>query len=145
MDITGANANLTMWITGLFPVPVKLEGFAADDVYDLDEIDPVEVLMGVDGKLSGGFTWKAQPQTITLQADSDSCEFFDTWQRNQQAGVRVYAATGVLSLPALGLKFNQTKGFLTNYKLPGAKKLVGPRRFRVTWESVVPAPISSLL
>jgi hypothetical protein len=140
MDITGANATLTITIPGLFPIPQQIQEFAADDIYDLDEIDPVEVLMGADGNLSGGFTYKAQPQTIMLQADSDSCEIFDTWQRNQKAGVRVYTCNGVITLPALGLKMVQTKGFLTAYKLPGAKKLVGPRRFRITWEDVTPQP-----
>ena len=140
MDITGANANLTLTIPGLFTTPVKIEGFAADDIYDLDEIDPVEVLMGADGNLSGGFTWKPQPQTITLQADSASAVFFDTWQSNQKAGVKTYVANGVLQLPAIGLKFIHTTGYLTGYKLPGAKKLLTPRRFRITWEDVTPAP-----
>jgi hypothetical protein len=143
MDITGANATLTMTIPGLFPAPVQLSGFAADDIYELENIDPVEVLMGADGQLSGGFTFKPQQQSITLQADSPSNAFFDSWNQNQVAGVRVYVANGVIVIPSIGLKFVQTKGFLTSYKLPGAKKLVGPRRFMVTWQSVVPAPASA--
>lgn len=140
MDITGANASLTLTIPGLFNTPVTISGFAADDIYDLDEIDPVEVLMGADGLQSGGFTWKSQPQTITLQADSPSGAFFDTWQNNQKAGVRVYNCNGVIKVPAVGLKFIQTNGMLTGYKLPGAKKLLTPRRFRITWQDVTPAP-----
>lgn len=140
MDITGANANLTIVISSLFPVPQTLQGFAADDVYDFDEIENVETLMGVDGILSAGWTWKPQVQTINFQADSPSCAVFDTWNMQMAAANTVYPATGVLSLPALGLKMIQTNGFLTRYKLPGAKKLIGPRRFAITWGRVVPAP-----
>lgn len=140
MDITAANAKLTLAIPPLFSVPQQLQGFAADDVYDLDEIESVETLMGVDGTLSGGFVWKPQPQTIMLQADSPSCALFDTWYSNQVAAQATYVAAGVLTLPAIGLKFVQTVGYLTGYKLPGAKKLIQPRRFRITWNIVLPAP-----
>lgn len=140
MDITAANAVLILSIPGLFPVPVQLQGFAADDVYDLDEIESVETLMGVDGKLSGGYVWRPQPQTITLQADSDSNTVFDTWNQNQKAGLRTYIASGVLTLPSLGIKFIQTVGYLQGYKLPGAKRVMQPRRYRLTWQDVSLAP-----
>lgn len=140
MDITAANAVLMLSVPGLFPIPQQLQGFAADDVYDLDEIESVETSMGVDGVLSGGFVWKPQPQTIMLQADSASNAVFDTIQSSQIAGQATYLLNGVLTLPAIGLKFIQTNGYLTGYKLPGAKKLVQPRRYRVTWNLVVPAP-----
>jgi hypothetical protein len=140
MDITAANAILIISVPGLFPVPQQIQQFAADDVYDLDEIESVETLMGVDGKLSGGFVWKPQPQTIMLQADSPSNDIFDTWQTNQIAGLRTYIANGVLTIPNLGIKFIQTTGYLSTYKLPGAKRLMQPRRFRLTWQQVVPAP-----
>lgn len=139
MDITGSNANLTIAISSLFPIPQTLQGFAADDVYDFDEIENVETLMGVDGILSGGWTWKPQVQTIIFQADSPSCAVFDTWNMQMAAANTVYPATGVLTIPALGLKMVQTTGFLTRYKLPGVKKLVQPRRFAITWGRVVPA------
>lgn len=139
MDITAANASLTLTIPPLFTVPQQLQGFATDDVYDLDEIESVETLMGVDGVLSGGFVWKPQPQTITLQADSPSCALFDTWYAQQVAGRTTYVANGVLTLPALGLKFVQTTGYLRGYKMPGAKRLIQPRRFRIEWNLVLPA------
>lgn len=140
-DITGATASLYISVPPLFAVPQKIEGFAADDIYDIDEIESVETTMGVDGILSGGFTWKPQPQSIMLQADSPSCAFFDAWFSSQLAARTTYVATGVISLPAIGLKMIQTRGFLRGYKLPGAKKLLTPRRFRIEWNQVVPAPI----
>lgn len=139
VDITAANAVLTLVVPGLFPSGVQLQQFAADDVYDLDEIDSVETVMGVDGVLSGGWTWKPQPQSIMLMANSPSNQVFDTINAQQKAGNTTYPMSGVLILPAIGLKFIQTNGFLTGYKLPGAKKLIGSRRFRITWNDVSPA------
>jgi len=140
MDIGASNANLTITIPPLFTVPQQIQGFAADDVYDLDEIESVETLMGVDGVLSGGFVWKPQQQSITLQADSASNAIFDQWWTAMVAAKTTYVAAGVLTLPQIGLKFIQTTGYLTRYKLPGAKKLIQPRRYEITWNLVVPAP-----
>lgn len=140
MNIGAANASLSLLIPPLFPVPQVLQQFAADDIYSFDEIESVETLMGVDGFLSAGWTYKPQPQTITLQADSISNNVFDIWNNNQVAGRTTYVASGVLILPQIGLKFIQTQGFLTAYKLPDGKKLVQPRRFRITWKSVVAVP-----
>lgn len=139
-DLTGANAVVMLAIPPLFTTPQQLQGFAADDVYDLDEIESIETLMGVDGILSGGFVWKPQQQSITLQADSASNAIFDNWYAQQKAGTRTYVANGIVIIPALGLKFIQTNGFLSGYKLPGVKKLVTQRRYRITWNDVSPAP-----
>lgn len=140
MDIGASNANLTLVVPPLFTVPQQLQGFGADDVYDLDAITSVETMMGVDGILSGGFVWSPQQQSITLMANSESNAFFDTWWAAQASAKTTYPATGVLTLPQLGMKFIQTNGFLTSYKLPGAKKLIQPRRYGITWNLVVPAP-----
>jgi hypothetical protein len=140
-DITGANAVVTLQIFPLFPIPQQLQGFAADDVYDIALIDSVEVLMGVDGNLSGGFVFKQIEQDIALQADSASNSIFDTWWQQMVASTTVYTAQGVVSIPSIGLKFVQTNGFLTGYKLPGVKKIVQPRRYRITWNNIFTQPV----
>lgn len=141
-DITAANAVLTLSQAILFPTPQQIQGFAADDVFDLDEIESMEVLMGVDGVMSFGYVWKVQPQTIMLQANSPSGpEFFDIVQSQQLAAQTAYPLDGVIILPAIGMKIILTNGVLTRYKLPGAKKLIQPRRFGITWNLAVPAPV----
>lgn len=139
-DITSADAVLMLSIAGLFSTPQQIQGFSAEDVYDMESVQNVQLLMGVDGLLSGGFVWVPQNQTIVLQANSPSNDIFDTWNNNQKAAQRTYQATGILTLPSLGLKFVQTKGFLQTYKLPGAKKVLQPRTYTLTWEDVTPAP-----
>lgn len=139
-DISSSNAVLMLTIPDLFPTPQQIQGFAADDVYDLDEIESIEVSMGVDGLLSGGWTWKPQPQRIMLQADSPSNDLFDQWYNAQAAAQTAFLANGVMTLPAISKKFIQSNGFLTGYKLQGAKKTLQPRGFRITWNRIIVNP-----
>jgi len=141
-SITGATAVVMLTLPGVFPAPFQLQGFAADDVYDTDDLVSAETLMGVDGKLSGGFVYVPVVQRYHLQADSPSIIFFDSWWAAQQQVIEVFNANGLVSIPSLGKKFTMTKGFLTGYKpLPDAKKLMQPQNFAITWQSVFPAVI----
>ena len=139
-SITGANSVYMLSITGLFPAPQQLQGFAADDVFSTDPVQSAETLMGVDGLLSGGFVFAPIVQGVSLQADSDSNFIFDEWWAAQQQAREVYIANGLVILPNLGTKWNLSRGFLTSYPpMPDAKKLLQPRRFGITWGSVTPA------
>lgn len=140
-DISGAGSVVTLAIPTLFNVPQQIQGFASDDVFDFDEIESVETLMGVDGVLSAGFVWKPQAQSITLQADSPSNAIFDQWYAYQKGGISSYPANGVVIVPSIGLKLILSNGFLTRYKIPGAKKLITPRRYGITWNDAQPVPV----
>ena len=140
-SITAASAVVMISVPPLFPIPQPLQGFAADDVYSIPQIKSVETMMGVDGVLSGGFVFVPIPQEIVLQADSASNDVFDTWWTQMQAAEDVYPCQGLIVLKSIGTKYVQTNGFLTGYKpAPDAKKLLQPRRYEITWESIVPAP-----
>ena len=140
MSITGATAVVMLTLPGLFPVPFQLQGFAADDVYDTDDLQSAETLMGVDGKLSGGFVFVPVVQRYKLQADSPSIFFFDTWYTTQVQLRDTINVSGLVAIPSLGKKYTMTKGFLTGYKpIPDGKKLIQPQNFAITWESVFPA------
>lgn len=140
-DISAANAVVMLTIPTLNPVPFQIQGFGPDDVFSLDDIELVETSMGVDGTLSGGFVWKEQPLSVTLQADSPSNAYFDIWMQSQMAALRSYPANGVISLPSIGKKLIGTKGFLGTYKLPDAKRVLTPRRYRLKWQQLAVFPI----
>lgn len=141
-SLTSANAVLMLSITGLFPIPQQLQGFATDDVTDLADIAPAEGQMGVDGKLSAGFVHVPIVQGIMLQADSDSNDLFDAWFAAQNAAGEVYFANGILRLASVQRSFVLTKGFLSSYKpAPDAKKVLQPRKYSITWEKMVGAPL----
>ena len=139
-SITAANAVYMIAVAGVFATPVQLQGFAADEVWGTDPLKSAEVLMGVDGKLSGGFVYVPIEQNITLQADSLSNGYFDQWWNAMQGNQNPFPAQGTIRLRSVGSKWVLTKGFLTTYQpIPDAKKLLQPRKFGITWQAVTPA------
>jgi hypothetical protein len=141
-SITAANAIFLIQIPGLIPVPVQLQGFSADDIFDFDPQAVVETSMGVDGILSGGFVNVAVKQSITLQADSASNDIFDLWQQAQRTALDVLTANGIVTLTSIGKQYALTTGFLTDYPpVRGAGRILKPQKYGVTWQSVTPAPV----
>lgn len=142
MPITGANVVLTLSQPILFPVPQQIQGFASDDVYNIDSIKSVELLMGVDGILSAGFVYTEVPMNIMLQADSESNDFFDTIWSQSQLAQDAYPLFGLAIIPGIGQKFVMTNGYLTQYPpSPAVKKILQPRTFQITWARVSPMPV----
>lgn len=139
--LTSANAVLILAVAGLFDVPQRLQGFAADDVYDVDSVDTKETQMGVDGRLSAGWVPVSLKQNITLQADSPSMFIFESWYQAENIAREAFIATGSIVLPATGNKYVMTRGFLRNYTpAPAAKKILQPRKFTIEWERITGAP-----
>lgn len=143
-DITGANAVLMITIPGFLPVPTQLQGFAADDVYDTDDVTVGEVLMGVDGIMSAGMVFEPTPQDISFQADSPSVAIFEAWDAFEQANtVKLFAQMNT-TLPNLGKSYQQVQGALVRLKrMPGVKKVVQPRKWRIMWQSVIAIPVGA--
>lgn len=141
MSLTAANAVIMLSIPLVFPTPVQLQGFAADDIFSTEALDSAEVQMGVDGVMSAGFVFVPVQQRFVLQADSASNFIFDTWYNVQQGAKELFFATGLITLTSVGLKFAMVKGALTSYMpLPDAKKILQPRSFGITWQSAASAP-----
>jgi hypothetical protein len=141
MSITAANAVYLLSIANLFPTPVQLQGFAVDDIFTTDPFETVETLMGVDGKLSGGLVFVPVKQGILFQADSPSISIFDTWYASQRAIKDVYVAQGIVTLTGIASKWALSNGFLSMYPpIPDVGRVLKPRKFEITWESVLSAP-----
>jgi hypothetical protein len=142
LSLTGANAVLTLSISGLFDVPQQIQGFAADDVTETEPVTPAEVYSGVDGNLSGGWVYVPRIQTIMLQADSLSNILFEDWNAAQEAIQDLYFAGAELRLPSLGRAYVFTKGILSHFlPTPAIKKIAQPRRYQITWQKCIPMPV----
>src|SRR6266705_459928 len=140
-SITGANSIVLLSITGLFPVPQQLFGFAADDVFDSEAIASAEILTGVDGNMSAGWIYVPVKMSFNLQADSDSNKLFESWYAAQQAIQDLYFATGTVHLPATSRSYIMRKGVLSSHKpTPDVKKVLQPRKYEITWGQIVAAP-----
>jgi hypothetical protein len=140
--LTAANSAFSLQIAGLYPVPQSLQGYAIDDSFSVDDISPSEAIMGVDGKLSFGYTPYPTKIHVLLQADSDSNDIFDNWISAMQASREVYVANAAISLPGIGKKYVITRGVLTGGNLmAGNKRTLSARKFEITFESCVVSPI----
>ena len=142
-SITSLNAKITFSIPDIFASGQLLQGFAADDIYDYDNLEVAETLMGVDGFLSAGLVKQAVVQNIALQADSPSCNIFDQLVAAQKSANDVIFCTCIVSLPSLKLQFAQGPGVLRSYTpISAGKRVLQPRRFTWVWQEVVPSRIT---
>lgn len=144
MDISSANAVYTLVIAGLYLTPQQLQGFATDDAFDTERVTIAQVMMGVDGKISGGIVPAIKRQTIALQADSPSNAIFDNWVQAQDPtlGGSLLSALGHISIPSIKAKFALAGGILSEYTpIPRARKVLEARSFVVNWQSILPSPI----
>lgn len=137
-DITSANAIITIAVSSIFSTPVQLQGFSADNIYDLPEQEIIQTSMGVDGRLSGGFIFNPTDQTFMLQPDSPSIRFFERWAATMTTQKAPYVAQGRTKLLSVNRSYVMNKGFLVSLpKAPAAGRVLQPRRFMIRWESVV--------
>jgi hypothetical protein len=138
--ITAANSEFILTIPLVFSVPQPLDGYATDDAFDSEDVSPAEAKIGVDAKMSAGYTPYLFKQVIHLQADSDAIQVFDDWRQAMDTVREVFFAQGKIILPAVGKIVTLTKGVLTRAKpLPDVKKLLEPQSYEVTWQKVTVA------
>jgi len=141
-NITSANSVLALGVASLYTIPQQLQGFAADDAYTVDAVDAAEVVLGVDGKKSAGWIPQIKIMNITLQGDSDSNTFFESWYAAQEAGRVTYPAFGIITQESVGRTYALTNGTLVNYApISDAGKTLRPRKFSIHWESIIGAQL----
>ncbi len=137
---TSANAILLLSVRGLFTVPQQIQGFASDDMIASDVLTNIEASMGADGRLSAGFTPAPTIMTVTLQADSQSNDFFESVQEAQQQAREAYIFDGTYVLASVERKFTLTRGFLISApKFSSARRVLQPRAYQIQWQDVTPA------
>lgn len=139
--LTSANCVLLISVSGLFDTPQRIQGFATDDITDAGDVQPGEVAMGVDGRLSAGFVPTQVVQNVALQADSLSNDMFESWLASERSAREKYVASGILIVPATSRRYTMIRGFLTSAPpIPSLKRTLQPRRYGITWERVDPSP-----
>jgi hypothetical protein len=142
--ITSANSVFTLVVPLVFPVPINVQGYAADDAFATEAVDSAEAVMGVDGKMSAGYTPFPTKLNVTLQADSDSISIFDTWLGAMQTAKEVFFGDATIVMPSVGRTYILTKGAMTRItQFPAAKKILQPVQYEITFESVVAVPLAA--
>ena len=140
--ITSADSVFIIGSDDFALAATQIEGYAADAAFAMDAQETAEVVLGVDGKMSGGWVPRMYTQTITLQADSPSIDIFDAIVLAQDANKTVYRLSGTITLPGTERSYTLSRGMLTSYTaMPDAQRTLQPRTFVITWENVLPTPL----
>lgn len=138
--ITSANSVFTLVIPGLLPVPQNVQGYAVDDAFDTDEIQVAEAQMGVDGKMSAGYTPAITMLKVHLQADSPSIDLFEAWLGAEKAAQEVFYAQATIELPSVQKLYTFTNGVLSRATpMPSGKKVLQAQTYTIEWETANPA------
>jgi hypothetical protein len=134
--LTTANSEFVLLIPGAFSVPQILQGYATDDAFGTEDVNPVEAKIGVDGRKSSGFTPYLVKMLVHLQADSPAIQIFDLWNGALYAARDDLPASGSIMSPSLGKAWTLNNGSLTRFKpIPDAKKIFEAQTYEITWES----------
>lgn len=142
LTITAANSVFMLGITGLFTTAQQLQGYSADAAFAVADVDVAETQLGVDGIMSFGWLPQMYDQTISLQADSSSGFLFETWVAAQNAAKEIYPCFGLITLPGINRLYTLSGGVLKSTKaIPDARKTLAPRDFKITWNTILVAPI----
>jgi len=135
--ITSADAIFSLTVTNLFPSAQILEGYAADAMFALGDTELAQSVRGADGKLSAGFVFGENLQTITIMPDSPSRELFETWALTSRTSVAVFRCNATIILPAISRKFTLTNGVLQRVKaMPDAQRVLQAMTYQINWENV---------
>jgi hypothetical protein len=124
--LTVANSALLLTTEALFPQAQRLQGYAADDAFDFENVESGEYSMGIDGKLSAGFVFNEIPLSITLQADSPSLTLFEQTYQYEVSNRTKLQQDLTITLPSVNKRYDLKAGFMRRYKAPSGKKILQP-------------------
>ncbi|MDN7913680.1 phage tail fiber protein [Burkholderia cepacia] len=140
--ITSANSVIMLGVQTVFPVAQQIQGYAAEDIFDTDDVEMAEISLGLDGKQSSGWVPYNVKWRITLQPNSNSILIFDSVITAERVLQDKLAWSGVVTLAGISKKFTMSSGVLSRGKImPDAKKVLQPQTYEITWESVLPSPM----
>jgi hypothetical protein len=139
-NITAADVIFMITIIPIFPAPQKIQGFMAEDIFDVEAVDIAEIVLGADGRTSAGWIPYNVPQTISIMPDSPTNDIFDFWVAAEKLTKQKYFATATVTLNATGAEYTLSGGILTRITpIPSAKKVLQGRPFVITWSDITKA------
>lgn len=124
--LTTANSAILVTTEALFPQAQRIQGYAADDAFDFENVENGEYSMGIDGNLSAGFVFNEIPFTLTLQADSPSLTLFEQTYQYEVSNRTKLTQNITVTLPAVSKRYELKNGFMRRFKAPSGKKILQP-------------------
>ena len=140
-DITSANSTAVMYLD-IFPAGIKFEQYSADGAWTSDAYAVLETRMGVDGKMSAGYTPVEKEVTFTFQANSPTLDKLDIiWQTMEVSKTPLFGQISI-KVPSIKKQYVLANVVLMNYKLlPDAQKILEPIDVTFRCESITSVPL----
>jgi hypothetical protein len=140
--ITAANSVFMLQVNNLYNIPVQMQGYAADDAFASEDVEFMEKYMGVDGRLSVGFTPYIIPLDFNLQADSASNAIMDAIISTEKTLREKLVLHATIILPSTGYVYNFSTGYLDKGPvMPSAGKVLKPRKYSLAFQDLSVAPV----
>ena len=140
--LTSANSIFTLGCIPLYPVAVRIQDFAADDMFTSEEVEMGETVMGADGHLSAGYTPYKVPLEFTLMPTSASNIIMDLIADYQDAQQELMEFNASIMISSIGMTYVFSKGYFPKGSaMPAAKKIMQPRKFRLEFNKIYRTPI----
>jgi hypothetical protein len=119
-----------------------MQGYAADDAFASEDVEFMEKYMGVDGRLSVGFTPYIIPLDFNLQADSASNAIMDAIISTEKTLREKLVLHATIILPSTGYVYNFSTGYLDKGPvMPSAGKVLKPRKYSLAFQDLSVAPV----
>lgn len=140
-DITSANSTGYLYMD-LFPAGIKLEQYSADGAWSSDVYSVLETRMGVDGKMSAGYTPVEKEVTFTFQPNSPTLDKLDIiWQTMEVSKTPLFGQI-VIKMPSIKKEVVLANCVMMSYKLlPDAQKVLEPVDVTFRCESITAVPL----
>lgn len=132
--LTTANSSIALTAERLYPQPVLLRGYAADNLFETAPVENGEFMMGIDGNMSMGYVHNLVPWTLTLNPDSLSLEVFENIYQYEQTNRDKLFVNLNVTLPSLGKRYSMTKGGVFSYRAPSAQRVLQPAVIELRFE-----------
>ncbi len=142
LDITSANSKLRCVVPAYYPNGFDFDDYSADSMFETAALTNAEDQMSADGKYHVGYVFNPTEQTITLMPTSNAGKLLDDWQAAERTAIAKFTCNLVLTVPALGAKWNFVNGALITWTpTPPGRRVLQPRPAVFRFESVTRSDI----
>lgn len=142
IDITSANSSLRIVVPAFYPGGFDVDDYAADNMFETAPLQNKEDLMSADGKYHAGFIFNPAEFTLNLMPTSNSLTLMEDWTAAERASISAFACNAVLTIPAIGKKYNMVNGVLFSLPpLPPGRRVLQPRPAVFHFESITASAI----
>ncbi|ELF8482779.1 hypothetical protein RA656_000085 [Salmonella enterica] len=142
IDITSANSKLRIVVPAYYPGGFDVDDYATNNMFETGALQNAEDMMSADGKYHAGFVFNPTEFTINLMATSNAGSLIDDWVSAERTAIGKFTCNAVLTVPALGAKWNFVNGIIFTWtQLPPGRRVLQPRPALFRFESVTRSAI----